>query len=159
VDTVAEAGLAQLACRLGETGLARELLDFYWRTSLGGQNALHAAYDAKAGTAKTAELTSARARNALRTADAQLAIADAAFALGMQTSDSKWLTFGRNLTDLVLTNYRDFRLPSITNAPPRGITQFKFQPTRHAYGLTLWPEAKLYPLHSNVRAYLLLKRK
>src|SRR5260221_237342 len=120
--------------------------------------AFKAPTEARRAPAKTAELTSARPRNALPTADAQLAIADAAFALGVQTSESKWLAFGRNLTDLVLTNYREFRLPFITNAPPRGIAQYQFLPTRRAYGLTLWPEAKLYPLHSNVRAYLLLKQ-
>ena len=48
MDTVREADLIVLASRLGETGLAKELLGFYWTKSQGGQTALHAAYDAKA---------------------------------------------------------------------------------------------------------------
>src|SRR5207253_2470616 len=158
VDTMREADLIVLASKLGETGLAKEILAFYWTKSQGGQNALHAAYDAKSGTAKTAELISERPRNSVRTADAQLAIADAAFAVGLQTSDPKWLRLGRNLTDLVLTSYREARLPSETNKPPRGICQYPFLSTKYAYGLTLWPEAKLYPVRSNARAYLLLRQ-
>ncbi len=155
VDTVQEAGLITLASKLGQTGLAKELLDFYWDKSQGGQNALHAAYDAEAGTAKAGELTSERPRNALRTADAQLAVADAAFMLGIRTGETKWLTLGRNLTELVL---KEFRAPLRLPGPPRGICEYPFLRIRHAYGLTLWPAAKFYPLRTNARAYLLLKQ-
>ena len=162
VDTVQEAGVIVLATKLGETGLAKELLDFYWDKSQGGQNALHATYDAAAGTAKAADLTSERARNALRTADAQLAMADAAFGLGLRTSESKWLTLGRNLTGLVFgwneLALNKFRAPLTPGAAPRGVCEYPFLSTRHAYGVVLWPEARLYPVRTNVRAYLLLKQ-
>ena len=155
VDTVQEAGVIVLASKLGENGLGKELLEFYWEKSEGGRSALHAAYDAEAGTAKTAELTTERPPHALRTAGAQLAIADAAFILGLATGETKWLTLGSNLTQVVL---EEFRPPPITNGAPRGICEHQFLPATNAYGLAFWPKANLFTLRSNARAYLLLKQ-
>jgi hypothetical protein len=155
VDTVQEAGVIILATKVGDYGLAKGLLEFYWNKSEGGQKALHAAYDAQAGTAKSAEPTFERSPPALRTAEAQLAIADAAFILGLQTADSKWLTMGSNLTHLL---FRDFRPPPITNGAPRGFCEHQFLPATNVFGITLWPRAQLFSLRSNARAYLLLKQ-
>ena len=90
-----------------------------------------------------------------RTLEAQLAIADAAFLLGLETGDSKWLTMGRNLIDIVL---EEFRPPAITNGAPRGLCEYQFLPTTNALGITLWPKARVFTLRSNARAYLLLKQ-
>jgi hypothetical protein len=109
VDTVEEADLIILAVKLGETGLARELLEFYWLKSHGGQLALHDSYDALAGTAKRVDVLCPRPLYARRTAESQLAIAEGAFYLGMETSDTQWLTLGRNLVSLLL---REFRPPA-----------------------------------------------
>ena len=155
VDTAQEAGVIILAAKVGEHVLARGLLDFYWEKSEGGQKALHASYDARVGTAKTAELTSERPPTALRTAEAQLAIADAAFILGLQTGDSKWLTLGSNLLEVLFT---EFRPPPITNGAPRGFCEHQFVPATNAFGVTFWPRAQLFSLRSNARAYLLLKQ-
>ncbi len=155
VDTVQEAGVIILAAKVGEHGLAKGLLEFYWDKSEGGQKALHASYDAQAGTAKSAEPTFERPPPSLRTAEAQLAIAEAAFILGLQISDSKWLTMGSNLIHLV---FQDFRPPPITNGAPRGLCEYQFLPVTNAFGVTLWPRAQLFSLRSNARAYLLLKQ-
>ncbi|HMJ66688.1 MAG TPA: hypothetical protein VK615_15190, partial [Candidatus Binatia bacterium] len=155
VDTEKEAELIILATKIGARALARDVLDFYWQKSHGGQVPLHASYDALAGTAMTTDLAYKRPVHARRTAGAQLAIADAAFTLGLETGDSKWITFGRNLVDLVL---KRFRGPKAGAGEVRGIMEYEYVPRRHAYGFTLWPDAELYPLGSNARAAIILKR-
>jgi hypothetical protein len=154
VDTDKEADLIILAIKVGELVLARELLDFYWQKSQGGQAPLHASYDARAGTAMTADLSYARPVHAPRTAAAQIAIADAAFTLGWETGESQWITFGRNLVELVLERFR----ASASGGAPRGIVEQEYLPVRRAYGFTLWPNAELYSLRSNARLAILLKR-
>jgi hypothetical protein len=154
VDTDKEADLIILAVKVGELVLARELLDFYWQKSQGGQAPLHASYDARAGTAMTTDLAYERPVHAPRTAEAQLAIADAAFTLGLETGESQWITFGRNLVELVLQRFR----ASETAGTPRGIIEQEYLPLRRAYGFTLWPDAELYSLRSNARMAMLLKR-
>ena len=154
VNTAQEADVIILAAKIGESGLAKELLEFYWNKSEGGQKALHASYDAQAGTAKSFEPTFERPLPALRTAEAQLAIADAAFVLGLQAADAKWLTMGSNLIHLL---FQEFRPPSITNGAPRGFCEYQFLPMTNALGVTFWPKAQIFSLRSNARAYLLLK--
>jgi hypothetical protein len=155
VDTEKQADLIVLAFRLGEKAVARELLDFYWQKSHGGQAALHASYDAQAGTAMTTDLAFQRPVHARRTAGAQLAIADAAFTVGFETGENQWITLGRNLLELSL---REFRAPASRIGEPRGITDYEYLPLRRAYGFTLWPDAELYSLRSNARLAMLLKR-
>lgn len=155
VDTAAEANLIILAVKLGQLPLALDLLEFYWEKSQAGRQALHASYDAQAGTAMTGGTRYERPLHARRTAKAQLAIAEAAITLGLESGHSNWFTLGRNLLSLTLTN---FRASLRINGEPRGITEYEFLPVRRAYGFTLWPDAELYSLDSNARAYLLLKR-
>ncbi|HEY0456095.1 MAG TPA: hypothetical protein VGE41_06940, partial [Verrucomicrobiae bacterium] len=154
VQTVREADIISLALHLGELALARELLDFYWEKSEGGQKALHDSYDAEMGTAMALDLRYSRPVHSRRTSEAQLAIAEAAFSLGFQSSDSKYLTFGRNLLHLTLQKYR----PSELVNGPRGITEEEFQPPRQTFGVVFWPDGFRCTLRSNARACLLLKR-
>jgi len=153
VDTVKEADLIILAVRLGNLALAGELLSFYRDNSRGGEKPLLASYDARAGTAMQADVLSERPRQSEATAEAQLAMADAAFYYGFETSEAKWLSFGRNLLGLTLRQFR----PGPT-AELRGIAEHLVQPTRHMFAKKFWPDASRYSLASNSRAYLLLKR-
>lgn len=155
VDTEKEAELIILAAKVGELALARDLLQFYWQKSQGGQTPLHASYDAIAGTAMTTDLAYQRPVHARRTAGAQLAIANAAFILGFETANDQWITLGRNLLALVLER---FRAPRLHSGAPRGISEYEYLPVRRAYGVTLWPDAELYSLRNNARAAILLKR-
>ncbi|MBI2947568.1 MAG: hypothetical protein HYY23_07970 [Verrucomicrobia bacterium] len=162
VDTVREAEIIKLAVNLGETSLARDLLDFYWEKSQGGRTPLHASYDARAGTAMTTNVLHQRALQSKPTAAAQLAIAEAAFLLGMRTSDSNSLQLGRNLVTRVLEGFRpqsaDFRSPA-NQGEPQGICEYQSIPAKRPFGpaLTLWPPSEIYSLGSNARAYILLK--
>ncbi|HXJ56050.1 MAG TPA: hypothetical protein VNU68_05225, partial [Verrucomicrobiae bacterium] len=90
-----------------------------------------------------------------RTAEAQLAMAEAAFQVGVITADPQWLTLGRNLTALVLN---EFRPGVVIGGGPRGITRYPVLPPRELYGVKLWPDAERYPVGCNARAYLLLSR-
>src|SRR5262249_24972224 len=94
VDTGAEADLISLAVNLGEFGQARDLLRFYRNKFDWDATPLHSSYDAQAGTAMTKEWGYPRALQARRTADAQLAMAEAAFRLGLKTQDPEWLNLG-----------------------------------------------------------------
>jgi hypothetical protein len=155
VDTEKEADLIILGFKIGERALARDVLEFYWQKSHGGQVPLHASYDAQAGTAMTTDLAYKRPLHSRRTAGAQLAIAEAAFTVGLETGEKQWLTLGRNLLDVLLENFRAVKSPAEW---PRGIAEHEFLPARRAYGLTLWPEAELFSLRDNARAAILLKR-
>jgi hypothetical protein len=84
-----------------------------------------------------------------------LVIADAAFQLGLETSEPRWLTLGKNLLALTLDKFRPRRQ---VDGDPRGIAEFPVREIKQVLGLELWPDAQLYTLHSNARAYLLLKR-
>jgi len=155
VDTVQEAQLIRLAVKLNEPSLANNLLAFYWEKSQGGTNALHASYDAKTGASLGKETKYARPSEARQNAQAQLAMAEAAFCVGVATGDTNALEFGKNLVSLVLKTYR----PSLRRASwPRGIAELPPKEELSKHGLTLWPEAKTYSLESNARAYLLLAR-
>jgi hypothetical protein len=157
VDTVQEGVIIELAVKLNEPSLARELLAFYWEKSQGGTKRLHSAYDAKTGASLTKEPRYKRALDASTTAEAQLAIAQAAFCLGVATSDREALEFGKNLVSLLLSKFR----PDVGDAEwPRGIMAVTSseQPARSPSmwnGIALWPEARSFPLKSNARAYLL----
>src|SRR6185369_12613442 len=149
VDTVKEAILIQLAVSLKELNLAKEVLDFYWEKSQGGSNALHSSYDAKTGAALIADATFERPRVAKRTAEAQLAIADAAFSVFVESGYSNAFTLGKNLTSVVL---REFRAPENQKERPRGITEYRVYPATNKMeflGTTLWPEPARYTLRSN----------
>src|SRR6185369_2689367 len=154
VDTAAEADLIALAAKLGEVGQARDLLRFYRNKLQWDATPLHASYDAEAGTAMTKEWQYPRPLQAPRTASAQLAMADAAFSLGLKTREGDWLKLGKNLTTVLLEKFR----PETASGLPRGITEFEFVSTRTNDGLTLWPEAQVYLLRSNAKAYLLFQQ-
>lgn len=154
VETAREADLVALNVGLAEFAVAREILDFYWDKSKGGQLPLHSYYDAESGTAMRADVMFERPMHARRTALAQLAIADAAFQLGLATSDPKWLTFGRNLLQVVLDRFRE---NEVMRGKPRGIADYEPIAVRRPYGLAFWPEADTYSLQNNARACLLLK--
>lgn len=151
VDTVKEGELIQLAVRLGEPGLAAALLQFYVTQSANGANLLHASYDAATGANLGKAPRHQRAFEAPRTAEAQLAIAEAAFRLGVATGDRNALQFGRNLVTNLLARFVSTNTPS-----PRGLVERLPLDRRTVAGLTLWPAAHQYSLRSNARAYLLL---
>jgi hypothetical protein len=153
VDTVQEAGIINLAVTVRNLSLARELLAFYWEKSQGGKSPLHAFYDARSGASLTKRTHYQRASDSEMTASAQLAIADAAFCLATATDDKTALTFGTNLVGLVFGTFR----PKTNEVSwPRGIAEKPVKPVQSLRSLTLWPEAKLFSLGSNARAYLLL---
>lgn len=106
VDTVGKAQLIKLAVQLREPSLAGALLSFYWERSQGGTQRLHAAYDARHGAALTLDPAYPRPIDAAQTAAAHVAIAEAAFELGLATSDTHALEFGQNLVTLLLEQYR-----------------------------------------------------
>ncbi|MCI0747799.1 MAG: hypothetical protein L0Y58_20520 [Verrucomicrobia subdivision 3 bacterium] len=155
VNTETEAKLIILATKIGELAMARDILDFYWQKSQGGQTPLHSSYDARSGTAMSVDLTYQRPVYARRTATAQIAIIEAALTLGLETADAQWITLGRNLLEVLMAQ---FRPPRSRDGQPRGLTELPFLPLRNAYGVALWPEAHVYSLESNARACLLLKR-
>ncbi|MDB6030458.1 MAG: hypothetical protein JWM16_796, partial [Verrucomicrobiales bacterium] len=155
VETVAEADIVLLALKLGDTGVAREVLEFYWEKSQGGRQPLHKSYDAQAGTAMALDVRYHRPVHAQRTAEAQLAVAEASFATGFKISDEKLILLGKNLLDLTL---EQFRPPENSKQLARGITEDLYQPVRRTLGTTFWPETEKYTLRSNARAYLLLNR-
>ena len=155
VDTVEEGAIIELAVKLNELSLARELLSFYREKSEGGTTQLRAVYDATTGAALTKEAKYRRARDSARTAGAQLAIAQAAFCLGTATGDSNAIEFGRNLVDLLLD---EFRPPPGDVPGPRGIAERSTNGPVTWQGITRWPEARSFSLKTNARAYLLLSR-
>ncbi|MEW6158051.1 MAG: hypothetical protein AB1813_11500 [Verrucomicrobiota bacterium] len=155
VETIEEANLIQLAIRLREWSVARELLDFYWTKSEGGTQPLHAYYDAQSGASLAPNPGFKRAREADRTAEAQIAMAEAAFALGLESGEAKALTLGKNLITVLL---RDFRSATVDKQNPRGISEAIYLEEFPFLRTTLWPEAPRYRVQSNARAFLLLKR-
>jgi hypothetical protein len=155
VDTAQEGSIIELAVKLNEPWLARELLAFYSDKSQGGTKLLHSTYDGKTGASLTKVPKYERPSDAPKAAEAQLAIAQAAFCLGMASGDASALGFGRNLLNLLLNEFR----PAMEDVGwPRGITERPARSMTNWHGLTLWPEAKTYSLKSNARAYLLLNR-
>jgi hypothetical protein len=154
VDTVSEADLIELAVKLHEPALANDLLAFYWEKSQGGALPLHACYDAVTGASVAKYLRYERPADAEVTAEAQLAIAEAAFCLGTATRDTNALEFGRNMLAL-LDKFR----PGLRDTPwSGGIAEHVVQPGIQRHGLTLWHEPQTFSLVSNARAYLLFSR-
>ena len=154
VDSAKEGELIQLAVRGNNCPLAVDALQFYVDRSEGGLTPVHAAYDAQTGASLVKDPKYKRHAEASQTAEAQLAIAEAAFSFGVATGDPVALDFGRQLVAVLLTQFRS----SDTTAGPRGITERPFRGLKQWHGITLWPEAETYSLRSNARAYLLLKR-
>ena len=155
VDTVKEGDVILLALKLKDYFLARELLDFYYDKSQAGTVPLHESYDAESGTSIKLDLLYERPPHAKWTAESQLAIAEAAFTLGVETSDPKYLTLGKNLLELTLD---EFRPSDREQEKPRGITEHRWLSRKRGYGMSLWPEAERYSLRSNARAFLLLRQ-
>ncbi len=176
VDTVKEADVIVLAVKLGQPKIAAELLDFYRRTSRGGRQFLLSSYDAETGTSMERDVRSRRPGQSQATAEAQLAIAEAAFCLALESrapanldgrnggaspvenrtiTTEEWIIFGRNLLALTL---QQFRPEDKTGVQPRGICEYRVHPVHGIMGLNIWPDANIYSLASNARAYLLLKR-
>jgi len=153
-DTVDEAELILLSVKLEEYGLAKDLLDFYWKKFQEDAGPLHATYDASAGTAMSQTSLYRRPQVAARTADAQLAIAEAAFALGSRTGEFRWIRFGQDLLSIVLDEFR----PKPSGTDPRGIAEHKVSYPTPANNPVFWPVPQRYSLGSNARAYLLLAR-
>jgi hypothetical protein len=158
VDTAQEAALIELAAKLNETVLANDMLAFYWEKSQGGAFPLHACYDARTGASLTKQTRYKRPGDAEITAQAQLAIAEAAFCLGTATGDRDTLEFGKNLIQRLLSSEDGFRPSTDDTAWPRGIAESVVKPVVPRHGFTLWPEAKRFSLASNARAYLLFRR-
>ena len=148
VQTVPEAELALLALRVGEPGVAREIVEFYWEKSQAGQQLLHESYDALAGTAMALDVRFRRPIHARRSAEAQLAVADAAFAVGFLINEPRYLTFGKNLVRQTLSSFRPTQ--STTNAP-RGIADAEYKAVGEGLGLSFWPEPESYSLRCNAR--------
>lgn len=160
VDTVQEADLIRLASSAGENGLAASLLSFYWQKSQGGLKPLQSSYDAEAGTAMRTNVLFQRPMQAKPTAESQLAMAEAAFTLAIETKNRGWFEFGKNLVNLLLNGsgtVRPFR-SQFTNDIPRGLTEDQFDSVRGAERLMFWPAAQQYSVRSNARAYLLFRR-
>jgi len=155
VDTAQEGAIIELAVKLNEPSLAREWLAFYWEKSQGGTNRLHAVYDAKTGASLAKEPKYERPSDAPTTAAAQLAVAQAAFCLGVATGDTNALEFGKNMVSLLL---KEFRPAAGDGEWPRGIVERSTNGPVTWHGATLWPEARSFSLKSNARAYLLLTR-
>lgn len=166
VDTEKEADLIVLAVKLGELALADELLEFYREASHGGQEPLLSSYDAQSGTGLKRDVKAERPGQSQPTAGAQLAVAEATFYLGFaasppsserwfQTNRTRWLSFGR---ELLRTTMREFRSRGPAGGMPRGVAEFPVNEVEHRLGVAIWPDAEVYSLSSNARAYLLLKR-
>jgi hypothetical protein len=155
VDTAQEGAIIELAVKLDEPSLARELLGFYSDKSQSGSRRLHSTYDAKTGASLTKGPKYERPSDAPMTAEAQLAVAQAAFCLGVATGDTNALQFGKNLVSLLL---KEFRPAASDGAWPRGIAERSKNGPMIWQGTMLWPEAKSFSLKSNARAYLLLTR-
>ena len=155
VDTAQEGAIIELAVKLDELSLAREVLAFYWDKSQGGTRQLHSTYDAETGASLTKGPKYERPSDAPKTAEAQIAVAQAAFCLGLAADDRNALEFGRNLVNLLLNRFR----PDIGDvAWPRGITERPAGSLMKWHGIALWPEAMTFSLKSNARAYLLFNR-
>jgi hypothetical protein len=154
VDTVQEAGIIELAVKLHDLALARELLTFYYEKSQGGTFPVHTFYEAKTGASLTKRTQYKRASDAEMSATAQLAISEAAFCVGTATGDTNALALGKNLVELLLDQFR----PNTTRAEPRGIAENGTNSTKRLHRMTLWPDAKTFSLASNARAYLLFSR-
>jgi hypothetical protein len=152
VDTVREADWIQLAIALNEPARAQDLLAFYWRQSRGGQESLHASYDAVNGASRRLDPTAQRPLHSPKTAEAQLAVAEAAFAFWLQRGDPMAFQLGSNLLSRVL---EDFRPHSIQ---PRGVVETLAVAPKHLPGMTLWPEEPRYTVRSNARTFRLLNR-
>jgi hypothetical protein len=155
VETVQEGAIIELAVHLNELPLAGELLNFYWEKSQGGTNRLLASYDARTGAPLVREPRYERASDANATAEAQLAIAEAAFRVAVATGDTNALNLGQRLVSLVLTEFQ----PALDDMTwPRGIADRSAKGTITRQGVTLWPEARKFSLKTNARAYLLFRR-
>ncbi len=155
VDTVREGSLIQLAVKVRNVLLAKDLLTFYAERSGGGRQLIHNSYDAKTGVPLGKELRYKRPGEAIATAEAQLAIAEAAFCLSAATGDQKAFQLGKNLINLTLNHFQS-TLKEV--AWPRGIAERSASETIDRYGIVLWPKAKFFSLQTNARAFLLLKK-
>jgi hypothetical protein len=155
VDTIEQGAIIELAVKLDELALARDLLAFYWKISEGGSQRLQASYDAKTGASLLQETRYERPSHARATAGAQLAIAQAAFHFGAASGDSLALEFGVNLVRLLLTT---FRPPLDDVGWPRGIAEHSARGPVTRRGLTFWPAARVFSLKTNAGAYLLFIR-
>jgi len=100
------------------------------------------------------DVRSSRPGQSEATAEAQLAMADAAFHLGFLVGDEEWLNFGLSL---VTNTLRRFRLPEPAAACPRDC-EYPVHKVQRILGLKFWPDPNFYSAGCNARAYLLLKR-
>jgi hypothetical protein len=155
IDTVREAGVAQLAVRLNRASLAAELLQFYAGQSEFGRQKLLASYDARTSASLTRDPRYPRPAEAPATAAAQLAVAEAAWMLGVAAGDRNAIEFGRNLIETLLAEFRE---PAAGRDVARGIEELPHVQTRQVAGKTLWPAARRLRTGTNARAYLLLRR-
>ena len=157
VHTVREAALIELAVFLNETNLASRLLAFYSDISQDGKELVASSYDARNGAMLDPPVATRRPNRSVPTAEAQLAITEAAFRLGLATGNSNCIAFGANLTEALLKQFRD---PSRRSSqdPPRGLSESRYFGRKVRLGFSLWPEPNHYAVRSNARAYLLLKR-
>jgi len=154
VTTVAEAAIISLAIKVGEAGVARALLEFYWEKSDGGLEPVQESYDASSGMARTRELAFTRPVQARPTASARLALASAALDLADLTGETRWETFADNLVTGVLTRFR----PPAQGSAVRGISEPEYRVVERALGLVFWPEAARFPVDLNADGFALLER-
>ncbi|HRI16476.1 MAG TPA: hypothetical protein PLX89_26070, partial [Verrucomicrobiota bacterium] len=153
VDTVGEAEITSLAIKLGEMGIARDLLQFYWDKSNGGREPVQESYDGVSGTALKRELAFSRPVQARPTAAAQLEVAKAALELADATIEARWESLAEELLRGLLDQ---FRPPP--GEGPRGISELPYLSREAALGFVLWPEAARFPVEVNARALALLER-
>lgn len=123
VDTRDEAGLVTLATLLDRPNLppvAREVLAFYSDRTDTGLEPARSSYDARTKAPLIQFPGQLRPEGSRATGDAQLALAEAAFAHGLATRDAAALGLGRNLVDRLLLGLprRRRRRPAPRPHPP-----------------------------------------
>ena len=152
VRTVDGAALILLAVQVGQPGLAKGLLEFYAKQTRRGTEWVHASYDARNGASRVHDPLARRPLHAPWTAEAQVALADAAFAVWLNCDESLGFQLGSNLLSGLI---RDFRPQT---GEPGGIIETPYIGTNQLGRLTLWPPPARYALRTNARVYLLLRQ-
>ncbi|MBN9691225.1 MAG: hypothetical protein J0M24_13390 [Verrucomicrobia bacterium] len=154
VETVAEAELIALALKVGEVGIARTLLEFYWDKTDGGLEPVQESYDALTGTARAKELAFSRPVQARPTSLAQVTLASAALDLADQTGETRWETLAHQLVEGMLERFR----PPINGEIPRAVSDREYRSVKRVLGFAFWPDAARFPVEVNVRTWQLLER-
>ena len=96
---------------------------------------------------------------ARQTAEAQIAVAEAALVLAMKSGGRESFNLAVGLTTNLMTGFRPrARTGASATLEPRGLTSLESHPVRTVLGFKLWPDPARYSVWANARAYLLLRR-